>query len=179
MAFKVGLSFMRTPQDLGLTAGSGITFTARFRAQGPVKPVPPPTPTRAPFPTATAIPPTAAPQPTATPAGGELIAQGRHIYLNVPANVAPQALWCSQCHQIEGVSTGLIGPDLTHIGTAAATRKPNMTAEEYIIESITDPEAFIPTGVERATAGLMTRAIAEGRTKDQVNALVAFLLEQR
>lgn len=54
-----------------------------------------------------------------------------------------------------------------------------MTAEEYIIESITDPEAFIPTGVERAMAGLMTRAIAEGLTKDQVNALVAFLLEQR
>ncbi len=46
VAFKAELSFLRTPQDLGLTTGSRITFTARFRAQGPLVPTrPPDTPT--------------------------------------------------------------------------------------------------------------------------------------
>ncbi len=117
--------------------------------------------------------------PLPQPGEGDLVAKGREIYLNVPTNVGPQALWCYQCHTIEGVSNGLIGPDHTHIGTAAATRRPGMSAEQYIRESITDPEAFIPEGVERATAGLMTKAITENLREDQVDALVAFLLTLR
>ena len=138
---------------------------------------PPPTPTAT-----TTSPPAAAPTPTAAapvetpPPAGDLAAKGREIYLKVPDNAAPQALWCSTCHQIEGVSAGLIGPDHTQIGRDAATRIPGLSAEEYLKQSITDPTAHIAEGVERATAGLMTNAITENLTGEQVDALVAFLL---
>ena len=104
---------------------------------------------------------------------------GKGIFCGVPENAAPQALWCSQCHTIEGVASGLIGPDLTRIGTDAATRKPGTSAEDYIRESIEDPKAFVAEGVERATPGLMTNDITEKLTAEQVDALVEFLLEQK
>lgn len=137
-------------------------------------------------------PPTPPDEPTTPsdePEGISLVAtetpgpplSGEGLFLNVPANVAPQALWCYQCHTIEGIegATGMIGPDQTHIGTDAATRIPGMSAEEYIRMSITDPEDFVAEGLDRATAGLMTEAITENLTGAQVDALVAFLLEQK
>ena len=130
---------------------------------------------------ATAVPTspaaTSPPAATAPPSGG-LASQGQELFMAAPANAEAQALWCSTCHKIEGVAAGLIGPDLTHIGTDAATRKPGTSAEAYIRESIMDPTAFVGEGVDRATPGLMTDAIVEGLTTDQVDALVAFLLEQ-
>ena len=103
---------------------------------------------------------------------------GRELYLNVPANAAPQALWCYQCHFIEGIpeAVGLIGPDHTRIGSEAAIRVPGMSAEDYLRESIVDPELRIAEGVDRATPGLMTKAIVEKLTDEQVDALVAFML---
>ena len=89
---------------------------------------------------------------------------------------AHKPLWCSTCHQIEGIAVGLIGPDLTHIATDAATRKSGMSAEQYIRESIKAPEVFVALGVDRSTAGLMTEAITSGLTDEQIDALVAFLM---
>jgi cytochrome c oxidase subunit 4 len=105
-------------------------------------------------------------------------AAGEQVFMNVPDNAAPQALWCNTCHQIEGLAAGLIGPDLTHIATDAANRISGMSAAEYIRQSIMEPDSFIPEGVERATAGLMTPAITENLTDKQVEDLVAFLLQQ-
>ncbi len=104
---------------------------------------------------------------------------GKGIFCGVPENVPPQALWCSQCHAIEGTANGLIGPDLTHIGTDAANRKPGVSAEDYIREAVKDPEAFVAEGVDRATAGLMTNSITESLTEAQIEELVQFLLEQK
>jgi hypothetical protein len=73
-------------------------------------------------------------------------------------------------------AAGLIGPDHTHIGSDATDRVAGMSAEDYLRESIMDPELRVAEGVERATAGLMTKAIVEKLTDDQVDALVAFLL---
>ncbi len=73
----------------------------------------------------------------------------------------------------------MLGPDLTHIGTDAETRKPGVSAEDYIRESIKDPEAFVAEGVERATAGLMLASVTANLTDGQVDALVEFLLEQK
>ena len=99
--------------------------------------------------------------------------------MNAPDNVGAQALWCSTCHIVEGMAAGLIGPDLSHIGTDAATRKPGMSGDEYLRESIRSPEAHVAQGVERATKGLMTTAITKDLTDEQVNALVAFLLSHK
>ena len=103
---------------------------------------------------------------------------GRELYLNVPANAAPQALWCYQCHLIEGIpeADGLVGPEHTLIGSDAISRVPGMSAEDYLRESIVDPELRVAEGVDRATPGLMTTAIVERLTDEQVDALVAFLL---
>ena len=51
-----------------------------------------------------------------------------------------------------------------------------MSAEDYLRESIVNPELRVAEGVERATPGLMTTAIVGGLTDEQVDALVAFLL---
>ena len=118
------------------------------------------------------------PPPPCTP--DDPVAFGKCLFLDAPDNVLPQPLWCSQCHTIEGVSQGLVGPELTHIGTDAKSRRPGMSAEDYIRESIGDPEVFIcPTEVERCVEGFMTSDITEKLTTEQVDALVAFLLDQK
>ena len=152
-----------------------------------------PTPTPTPLPTGTPNPPTTpspgvtvAPTTPPLPTTIPLTGAGKGIFLNVPENLGPQApgplgLWCYQCHLIKGIpgATGVIGPELSHIGSDAATRKPGLSAEEYIRESIQDPEAFVAEGVPRSLPGLMTKAITAGLTDEQVDALVTFLLEQK
>jgi len=122
--------------------------------------------------------PTDTPPDAPAPSGG-LVAEGQALFMAAPTNVGPQALWCSECHRIEGLAEGLIGPDLTDIGSVAGNRKPGTSAEEYLVESLRDPDGFIPDGVERATPGLMTLAIVQDLTDEQVDALVAFLLAQQ
>ena len=84
------------------------------------------------------------------------------------------------CHTIDGVpgAVGIIGPDLTHIATDAATRQPGVSARDYITTSIVDPESFIAEGIERATPGLMTAAIVANLSDADVEALVEFLMQQ-
>jgi len=103
--------------------------------------------------------------------GGDLAAQGRDIFTGGGG--------CGACHTVDGVSTGAVGPDLTHIGAEGESRKPGMSSKDYITESIRDPEAFVATGVERAIPGIMTQGITAGLSDADVDALVAFLLEQK
>ena len=79
---------------------------------------------------------------------------------------------CITCHTIQGVSEAGIGPELTSIGVTAATRIPGYTAEEYIIESIRRPGAYVVEGYPR---DLMTEALTRHLTEDEVNALAVFL----
>ena len=76
-------------------------------------------------------------------------------------------------------AAGRLGPDLTHIGTDAASRKPGTDAQSYIFESIREPEAFVAAGVERANPGIMTRGITAGLSDDEVEQITDFLLEQK
>lgn len=125
----------------------------------------------APAPASTSVPAPATTAPVATtapPVDGD--ADGQALFVGGV---------CATCHTIEGLTIGLLGPDLTHIGTDAATRKPGMSAENYISESIRDPEAFVATGVERAVPGLMTAAISASLSDAEVDALVEFLLAQK
>ena len=85
---------------------------------------------------------------------------------------------CAACHTIAGISnitTGTtIGPDLTNIATIAATRKPSLTAEDYIIESLKDPEAFVVPGFKP-----LMPPLAEGITARELEDLVDFLMKLR
>jgi cytochrome c2 len=49
---------------------------------------------------------------------------------------------CFVCHGDEESNLGRMGPNLRNIGTVAATRKPELSAVEYILESIMEPAAF-------------------------------------
>ena len=78
--------------------------------------------------------------------------------------VAPPAIFittCGVCHTVAGTNAvGNIGPELTHIGTVASTRT-NLSAEDYIRQSIQEPGAFIapdfgnlmPSGLAAALGG--------------------------
>lgn len=120
-------------------------------------------------PVETGEPPVEEPAPETGGGAEELVAQGQALFNGS----------CMACHTIEGISTGQVGPDLSHIGTDAAGRKPGVSASAYITESIREPEAFVAEGVERAIPGIMTAAITAGLSDDDVAALVEFLLAQK
>ena len=91
---------------------------------------------------------------------------------------------CGACHSIESVegAAGNIGPDLTDIATVAATRVPGQTAEEYIRESILDPNAFVVPDCPTGPCGiptLMPLDISGTMEGEEYEDLVEFLLGQQ
>ena len=138
-----------------------------------------PAPTPVPEPTPEGGAPEPTPEAPASPVEAGLVEAGQQIFLTGQGQGVATA--CFTCHTIDGVpgATGLLGPDLTHIGTDAANRQPGLSAEDYLRQSITEPETFIAEGVERAVPGLMLAALTAGLTDEDVDALVAFLLEQK
>ncbi|MBI4492501.1 MAG: c-type cytochrome [Chloroflexi bacterium] len=86
------------------------------------------------------------------------------------------AIWkgeggCIGCHAIAGMGGGQTGPGLSNIGNVAATRRPGMSAADYIRESILDPGAFVVQGFQPIMPSF------KGRFSDeQLNQLVEFYL---
>lgn len=81
---------------------------------------------------------------------------------------------CVTCHSLsEGVA--LVGPSLYAIGTTAETRVPGLTAEEYLRQSIVEPDAYV---VEGYSDGVMP-AWSEVLSDAQVDALVDYMLTLR
>lgn len=87
---------------------------------------------------------------------------------------------CSGCHTIPNIraAVGQLGPNLTGIGAAAATRVEGLSAEEYIRQSMLDPEAFIaptcPSGP--CPTGIMLPHYASALSESQFNGVVDYLL---
>ena len=160
-------AFQPSPRDFAEANAAAFEHGAEGGAHEPAEPPRP----EAPRPPEGAGAP---PEPPPSETGGdsaELVAQGQSILTGKGG--------CAACHTIEGISSGVVGPDLTHIGTEAANRKPGTSAREYLHESIREPEAFVASGVERALPGLMTSGITEGLSDSEVDALVEFLLAQK
>jgi len=78
---------------------------------------------------------------------------------------------CASCHQIAADGGG-VGPPLGHIGTAAASRKPGTSAEDYIRESIRDPGAYVVPGYPDS----MPRGVDRGLSQEDYDDLVQYLL---
>ena len=57
---------------------------------------------------------------------------------------------CGACHVIEGLTgaVGVVGPEMTGIGTRAGTRVDGQSAEQYIRESIEKPDEFVVPGYD-------------------------------
>ena len=101
----------------------------------------------------------------AEPRATDPIQRGRQVY---------QEKSCGSCHRI-GSSGGTTGPDLTRIGTLAATRKAGLGAEDYIIESVRDPGAYIVPGFPDT----MPRGLDRGMTQEDLDDLVQYLMTLR
>jgi mono/diheme cytochrome c family protein len=86
---------------------------------------------------------------------------------------------CITCHTLSSVPTaqGSIGPTLNGIANTGALRKPPMSAEAYIRESIKDSAAFVVPGYTAPTAGGMLLPIPVN--DQEISDLVAFLLTEK
>ena len=84
---------------------------------------------------------------------------------------------CLLCHKISERGNTR-GPDLRGVGARAASRKPGMSAEAYLVESLVNPGAYVVE--EFATAGGASIMPAADRppadmSATELKALVAFL----
>ncbi len=83
------------------------------------------------------------------------------------------AAGCAGCHQLaKAGATGNIGPGLDQLAAAAGKREPGKSAQQYVLESITDPTASTVSGFGK---GVMPSF--KGKLSDkQLKALVDYLL---
>jgi hypothetical protein len=108
-------------------------------------------------------PPTPSAQPTRTP---DPVALGQNLF---------QTKGCIGCHSVS--SRGLrseigIGPDLSNLRHWASVRKPEMTAEAYVRESIVQPQAFLVPGFRDREIEMPVIPVSE----PELQAVVVFLL---
>ncbi len=97
---------------------------------------------------------------------GEKLFQQKHIGKN-------KSIGCIMCHSLSNEKT--VGPSLKYISKRAALIHPNMSAREYIYQSITEPDAYIVAGY---IPGLMYSFYKQELTELEINSLVEFLLLQ-
>ena len=103
------------------------------------------------------------------------------------AGVVELPATCKGCHLIAGTSAaGVVGPELTKVGALAAERiaaadytGKATTAEEYIRESILEPNAYlVPDKASYKNAAgesLMAPAIGAALSADELERLVTYL----
>lgn len=81
---------------------------------------------------------------------------------------------CVVCHSLEpGVR--MVGPSMANAATLAAEAVDEMSAEDYLRQSIIEPDAHITEGF---TPGLMFQAYGDALSTQQIDDLVAFLMTQ-
>jgi cytochrome c oxidase subunit 2 len=84
---------------------------------------------------------------------------------------------CNACHTLTAAgATGQVGPNLDEVGARAGSRVPGLAPEDYIRQSILDPNAHV---VEGFTPNVMPQDFAQRMRPEELEALVAFLAQQR
>lgn len=109
------------------------------------------------------------------------VTQGKALFeqTTIGPNSAPG---CVTCHSLEpGVK--LVGPSLAHVATESAEIIKSSsytgsakTVEEYLHESIVNPNAYVVEGFPR---GVMYQNYGEDLSKQQIDDLVALLLTSK
>lgn len=81
---------------------------------------------------------------------------------------------CVTCHKVPGVEeAGDLGPDLTALADSAAGRVEGMSAREFVVDSIINPNAVIAEGFD---ADMMPADFAEQMMVAELNMIVDALL---
>jgi len=94
---------------------------------------------------------------------------GEKIYYETAAGVNAG---CRICHSLEKDEV-IIGPSFYGIASRAGARIPGMTAEEYLRQSIIEPNAFIVSGFPE---GQMIQNFGQILNDEQIADLIAFLM---
>lgn len=79
---------------------------------------------------------------------------------------------CKVCHSLNEGEV-IVGPSLYGVGTRAGTAVGGLSGQEYLHQSIVDPDAHIVDGFE---AGVMLQTFEQLLTEEQISDLVAFLM---
>ncbi|GAB4579745.1 MAG: hypothetical protein Fur0022_24840 [Anaerolineales bacterium] len=94
---------------------------------------------------------------------------GEALFNQLTIDVQPG---CVTCHSLTP-DTVIVGPSLAGVGTRAATRVSGLSAEDYIRQSILEPDAYVVEGFQ---PGVMVQVWEETLTPEQVDNLTAYLL---
>ena len=104
----------------------------------------------------------------------DLAAQGEQLYKQATIGSASSP-GCVTCHSLEeGVS--LVGPSHASVGARAGDQVAGQSAEDYIRESIIDPNAHVVDGY---SPGVMYQNYGNELTDEQIDALVAYMVSLR
>lgn len=107
----------------------------------------------------------AEPEPVGDAANGEVL-------FSQPVIGAANAPGCVTCHSLQP-DVVIVGPSQAGLATRAGTRVAGQTAEEYIRNSILNPNDHVAEGF---ATGLMYQNYANDLTTEEVDDLVAFAL---
>jgi putative heme-binding domain-containing protein len=79
---------------------------------------------------------------------------------------------CASCHSVGESRIEDYGPNLARIGADAASRVPGMTAEQFLIQSIVDPNAYRRPGVTE----VMPARVSADLSREDIVAIVGYLM---
>ena len=93
---------------------------------------------------------------------------GKELFHQTTIGSAPG---CTTCHSTQSEKV-IVGPSLAGIANRAGGRVSGQTAEEYLRNSILDPNLYV---VDRFSSGLMYQNYRDVLTDEQINDLIAYL----
>lgn len=128
--------------------------------------------TSTPEPTATPIPPTPTPEHVGD------VELGREIHETGGGIIGKTSgRDCSACHSLDGSvrSGGEAGPSFQGISERAGDRVPELSAVEYLRQSIMDPSAYVVEGFD---PNIMPKSFRLFFSEEDIDALIAFMLTQ-
>ncbi|HEX2037814.1 MAG TPA: cytochrome c [Chloroflexota bacterium] len=116
--------------------------------------------------------PTSGGGPAAGAAPDEAVrARGRTLFL---------AKGCISCHALGSITSGTgpqVGPNLTGLPAVAGTRRPGLSATQYVRESLVAPQAFVVPGYAASATNPGNPAMPRlPLSESEIDTLVSFLL---
>jgi nitric oxide reductase subunit C len=79
---------------------------------------------------------------------------------------------CITCHSLEP-GTVVVGPSMAGIASRAGSQVSGLSAEDYIRQSILEPDAYVVEGFD---PGVMVQVWEDELTDEQIDSLISYLL---